>query len=414
MRKAAVLLVALSALLLVAAAQAAPPANDAFANAQVLPSSGSVAGTNVEATKEPGEPAHADNRGARSVWYRWTPSFSGPAVIGTCGATTFDTLLAVYVGSNVAALGHIASNDDSCGERSQVAFNAVAGTTYSIVIDGYDGAAGNFTLTFGPLVPPANDNFAAAQPLTGGRGSVDGTNLGATREAGEPRHASTTPYGSVWYRWTAGLTGAVGFDTCRGAAFDTVIGAYTGSLVSQLTSLAANDDSCQLGSRVRFPVRAGSSYMVAVDGESTIEQRRGAFTLSWLAAPRPRNDNFRAARRIGGARGFVVGTNAGATAERGERAHAGNQAGASMWYRWRAPRTMKVMFETCRSGFDTVLAVYRGSSMRRLKLVKANDDACRVQARVTLRVTRGVEYRVVVDGYKFSTGTLALRWLPAR
>ena len=414
MKKAVSLLTVLGALLLVAAAQAAPPANDAFANAQVLPASGSVTGTNLDATHEPGEPPHAGNPGARSVWYRWTPSFSGSAVVETCGATTFDTLLAVYVGSNVAALGQVASNDDSCGERSQVLFTAVAGTAYSIAVDGYDGAAGNFTLTFGPLVAPANDNFAAAQPLTGARGSADGTNLGATREAGEPNHGSTSPYGSVWYRWTASLTGAVGFDTCRGAAFDTVIGAYTGSAVSQLTSLGANDDSCQLSSRVRFPVRAGSSYMVAVDGESTIAQRRGAFTLSWLAAPRPRNDDFRAGRRIAGARGFVTGTNVGATAERGEQAHARNKAGASMWYRWRAPRTMKVTFETCRSGFDTVLAVYRGSSMRRLRLVKSNDDACRVQAKVTMRVTRGVEYRVVVDGYQFATGTFALRWLPAR
>jgi hypothetical protein len=414
MPKAAALLIALGALVLVPAAHAVPPPNDLFVNAQVLVGpSGTVTGTNLEATKEPGEPEHAENRGGRSVWYRWVAPFSGEAVIATCGATTFDTLVGIYVGSNVAALGPIAFNDDSCGERSQAVLNAVAGTTYNIVVDGYDGVAGTFTLSWGPLVAPLNDSFAGAQALTGARGSVDGTNLGATRDPGEPVHGSSAPYGSVWYRWTASLTGAVGFDTCRGAFFDTVIGAYSGTVLSRLTRLAANDDSCRVFSRVRFPVRAGSAYWIAVDGEGTLGQRRGGFTLSWLAAPRPRNDDFRAARRIRGAQGFLVASNTGATGERGERPHARNPASASMWYRWRAPRSMRIAFDTCRSGFDTVLAVYRGSNMRRLKLVKANDDACATQARVIIRVTRGVEYRIVLDGYRSSTGNAVIRWRPA-
>jgi hypothetical protein len=415
MRKAAVLLVALSSVILVPAAFAAPPPNDLFVNAQVLVGpSGSVTGTNLEATKEQGEPEHAENRGARSVWYRWVAPFSGDAVIATCGATTFDTLLGIYVGTHVAALGPISSNDDSCGERSQAVLTAVAGTTYNIAVDGYDGAAGTFTLSWGPLLPPPNDTFAAAQPLSGGRGTVDGTNLGATREIGEPLHGSTGPYGSVWYRWTSNLNGAVGFDTCRGAFFDTVIGAYSGTVLSRLTRLAVNDDSCRVFSRVRFPVRAGGSYYIAVDGEGILGQRRGGFTLSWLAAPRPRNDDFRAARRIRGAQGFLVASNTGATGERGERPHARNPASASMWYRWRAPRSMRITFDTCRSGFDTILAVYRGSSMRRLKVVKANDDACRTQARVVIRARRGVEYRIVLDGYRSSTGNAVIRWAPVR
>jgi hypothetical protein len=74
---------------------------------------------------------------------------------------------------------------------------------------------------------------------------------------------------------------------------------------------------------------------------------------------------------------------------------------------------MRIAFDTCRSGFDTVLAVYRGSRMGRLKLVKANDDACATQARVIIRVTRGVEYRIVLDGYRSSTGNAVIRWRPA-
>jgi hypothetical protein len=414
-RIAAVFLVVLGTLVVAAPALAAPPANDAFANAQALGPAGSLTATNVEATKEPGEPNHADNAGGRSVWFRWTPGFSGQARVATCGtSTTFDTLLAVYIGSNVAALGAVAASDDSCGDRSEAVFTVVAGTTYNVAVDGFNGASGAFTLSWGPVLPPPNDSFAAAQALSGLRGSLDGTILGATREPGEPRHGSSSPYGSVWYAWTAGLTGAVGFDTCRGAAFDSVLAAYTGAVVSSLTALSANDDSCRVFSRVRFPVRAGSTYVVAVDGEAALGEARGAFTLSWQAAATPRNDRFAAAQRIRGIRGTARGTNVGATSERGERTHLRNPPGASMWYRWRAPRTMRVVFDTCRSGFDTVLAVYRGSSVARAKLVRANDDACGTRSRVTVRVTGGVEYRVVVDGFRLSTGSFALRWARAR
>src|SRR5690349_10984004 len=60
--------------------------------------------------------------------------------------------------------------------------------------------------------PPANDNFANAQIISGCSGSVNGTNVGATKESGEPNHLSTTndPNGggtrSIWYQWQAPST----------------------------------------------------------------------------------------------------------------------------------------------------------------------------------------------------------------
>ena len=408
---AAALAVLLGCAFFASSAHAAPPANDAFAAAQVLVGeSGSVTGTNVEATKEPGEPPHAGNAGGRSVWYRWVATFSGQAVVETCIGTTFDTLLAAYVGSNVAALGVVVSSDDDCGDRSQFVFNAVAGTTYSFAVDGFDGAAGIFTLKWGRLLPPANDDFVGAQQLSGARGSADGTILGATREPGEPLHGARRPYGSVWYSWTAGFTGGVGFDTCVGANFDSVLGVYTGGVVTRLTRIATNDDACRLFSRVRIAARRGATYRIAVDAEGALGERRGAFRLSWLGGASPANDNFSRSRRIRGGRGSLTASSVGATAERGERAHARSPAAGSMWYRWRAARSMRVIFETCGSRFDTVLAVYRGRSLRRIRAVKANDDTCGIGARVVVRVVAGSEYRVAVDGYRGAAGTFRLRW----
>ncbi len=411
-RKAGIASTLLALAWFVSAASAVAPANDSFPSAlPIAGASGSVSGTNADATKEQFEPKHAGKDGGRSVWYRWIAPFSGDAVFHTCNAATFDTLLGVYTGPHLLNISQVVSNDDDCGERSHVVFPASAGTTYHIAVDGDAGAVGTFTLAWSRVLPPANDGFAAAQPLSGAVGAVNGSNLGATREPGEPTHGSDDPSASVWYRWTAAFTGGVTFDACSATAFDSVLAVYTGTSLSRLKRIAANDNGCLIYSRLRFAARRGTTYFVAVD---TAAQDSGWFTLSWSGAPRPPNDNFESARRIRGAAGTVTAENSGATAQAGERRRARSQASASMWYRWRAPRTMRVVFETCGSAFDTVLALYRGPSLRRARVVKANNNACaRTRSRVVARVAGGVEYQVVVDGFRGATGAFRLRWRPA-
>jgi hypothetical protein len=140
-------------LLAVPAAGAQPPNND-FANAQELSGlPASATGSNVEATREPGEPSHGGIATGASVWFRWTAPSSANVTIDVCDAT-FDSALAVYTGSAVNSLTSVARNDDACGsggDRSRVRFNAVAGTTYSIAVDGFD--EGSFTIVI-QLTPP--------------------------------------------------------------------------------------------------------------------------------------------------------------------------------------------------------------------------------------------------------------------
>ena len=57
-------------------ANAAPPANDHFTNAISLTGIISVSATNVGATAELGEPAHADVPAARSIWWKWSPTLA--------------------------------------------------------------------------------------------------------------------------------------------------------------------------------------------------------------------------------------------------------------------------------------------------------------------------------------------------
>jgi hypothetical protein len=398
----------------VSSAAAAAPGNDAFAAASPIAGmSGSISGSNVEASKEPGEPAHGHDRGGRSVWYRWTAPVSAQFVFDTC-ESGFDTLLAVYSGETVQALTEVASSDDACGTQSMVIVKTTAGTTYRIAVDGYDDdgdvAAGTFVLRWRTLSPPPNDDFGSAQEIVGTSGSAVGDNLLAGTEAGEPRHG-TAINASIWYRWAAPFTGTAAFDTC-GSSFDTVLAVYTGSAVGALRPFIGNDNACGTRSRVRFVAQAGTVYRIAVDGKG--EQARGAVVLSWTLTAHPENDVFAKPRQLRGPRGSVAGSNEGALAEPNEPDHADSDPTASLWYRWRAPRTMGVSFDTCGARFDSVLAVYRGRTLRTLGEVDSDDDGCSEGAgsRVDFLARKGVEYRIVVDALGQGLGTFVLRWRP--
>jgi hypothetical protein len=118
---------------------------------------------------------------------------------------------------------------------------------------------------------PVNDNFANATILTTTTNiSVLATNILATKEPGEPKHAGVTGGHSLWWQWTAPSNGAVVINTDN-STFNTVLAVYTGTSVSNLTLIAANDDEStaqgQLTSQVRFLVMAGTQYKIAVDGK---------------------------------------------------------------------------------------------------------------------------------------------------
>jgi subtilisin family serine protease len=101
-----------------------------------------------------------------------------------------------------------------------------------------------------------------------GHGTMVGSNVGATKESGEPNRAGNAGGKSIWFTWTAPASATVSIDTI-GSAFDTVLGVYTGTSVSALTVKASDDDSGgNLTSKVSLAVVAGTTYRVAVDGYS--------------------------------------------------------------------------------------------------------------------------------------------------
>jgi hypothetical protein len=207
------------------------------------------------------------------VWFNWTATSSGLVNVNTYGSS-FDTLLGVYTGTSVSSLTLVASNDDAGGTlQSAVSFSAVSGTTYHLAVDGYNAgrgagpAPGSVKLTLATVAAPANDNFASAQVLTGTSVVVTGSNVGASKQAGEPTLAGNAGGASVWYAWQAASSGSVTISTI-GSSFDTMLGVYTGTSVSSLTLVASNDDisAYNVQSSVTFHATAGTTYRIVVDG----------------------------------------------------------------------------------------------------------------------------------------------------
>lgn len=271
--------------------------------------------------------------------------------------------------------------------------------------------------TASALGAPANDNFANARVISGSllREGAPGSTKGATKEPGEPEHAGFPGGASVWFAWTPLKNEEVAITTCGG--FDTLIGVYTGTEVSSLTTVASNDEAgtgpgCGApNSEVRVTVSAGTKYMIAVDGK---EAATGT-VLMRIYQP-PSNDNFASASAIPTGEKSTP-SNWLATKEAGEPEHAGNPGGASVWFKWTAPESGPVELDTCggASGPDTLLAVYTGTEVASLTPVASNDNGageCAPASELSFEAVALTTYRITVDGAGGDEGWFNLHLTP--
>ena len=133
-----------------------------------------------------------------------------------------------------------------------------------------------------------------------------------------------------------------------------------------------------------------------------------------LRASKPPNDNFANRTVLVGPTNTVTASNGGATVEPGEPQHAGELGGRSVWWSWTAPTTGTYAASTSGSGFDTLLAVYIGSSLTNLKEVASNDDFNGEPiSEVFFRAITGETYQLAVDGFQGTNGTIILNLNPS-
>ena len=337
-----------------------------------------------------------------NIWYCYTAPCTGNVTVRLSGAN-YDTMLAVYNGCQCFPDDLIECNDDfGSGYESQITFAATAGSRYLIEVGGYGLEKGQGRLTVHcegqtpppppPSTPPNND-CANAQPVG------DVTNLAFdTRNATFDGRGLCMRSPNIWYCYTASCTGNVTV-SLLGSGYDTMLAVYNGCDCQPTSSalIECNDDSgSQLQSRITFAATAGSRYLIEIGGYGS-ETGRGVLTITCAGqSGSPSNDRCANARTVGDVTNLAFDTRNATFDGPGYCMN-----GPNLWYRYAATCTGQAVVSLCGSGFDTVLAVYKGWECypRASDMIGCNDDACGQQSELTFDVVAGNHYLIEVGGF---------------
>ncbi len=253
-----------------AAARAAAPSNDNFADATVIDPAAlpyADAADPPSATVEAGEPGPCGLYGG-SVWYAITPSSDMVLGVSISGPGTVQ----VYRGSVFSNL-----QGQGCGQSVNV--HADGGGSYYIQVNGYWPA----TLNVERIVPPVGDDLANAQTIAPAslpfRDTQSGA--GASAEANEP--GACAPFGplaSWWYSFTPTVSRSYTIGVNGGPAVS--VAAFRGSTLSSLTLLGCGS---YYGARSTFAATAGTTYSVQVN--DPYHGQYGPASMSLEVAPDP-------------------------------------------------------------------------------------------------------------------------------
>lgn len=140
----------------------------------------------------------------------------------------------------------------------------------------------------------SNDECSGALPLIPDGSYTRGSTVGATLDyVGICDDVDTTSPG-VWYK-IDGTGETLIFATCQQTSFDTKISVFSGAGCGGLVCLAANDDACDVQSRVSIDSEVGKTYYVLVHG---FLKEVGEFSLSVSTSDNLYNDFCSDARSV--------------------------------------------------------------------------------------------------------------------
>ncbi len=318
-------------------------------------------------------------------------SIGGSLNSGSCiinGPTDLYSFSGIVGQQIVVSLGSVGANGiqtaslelANVGGKFVVASNS--GTTDARIPAG----SGFFTL-------PTTDTYYIRASSAGGFGdyllSLTQQPVAACSYTVSPGATNVSPSGGTFF-----------FDVLTGVGCPTVT-AMTGANSGHI-HIVSNS-----GGRVTFSVDAHTG---ASDRTGTIIAGGQTHTITQVGITPPGNDFFAQAQVLPGMSGTVSGHNNNATSEAGEPTHAGNPASRSVWYRWTAPDDGLYSFTTSGSDFDTVMAIYTGTSVGGLTRIAENDDTTNFDptSKINFRATSGVQYSIAVDGKSGVSGSILL------
>ena len=384
-------------------------AGDNFADRVSLAGeSGQVKVSNVGATRETGEPLHANKRSNHSVWFSYVAGAQGLVEISTVGAN-FDTLLAVYTGTTLGNIVEITNDEDRGGFlTSSLQFKAEADQEYIILVDGFNQHEGTAILTW----------------------SLDRTRVvDVPRFSVQPAERVARPGSQVVFNAT--LQGP----RPPGIALQWF---FNGEAIENETSPQLRVDSIDSSQVGRYWVEATIGNVTAISDHAvlTLAARRA---INALVIPEVKIENkfadiffsFAGANAQGlqqqrrrpirlaaslatGYSGAQIFNTFGAVKELGEPDHCDVPGGASQWFAYQPPADGVVGITTDGSDFDTVIAVYTTASSDFSSLTEVacdNDSGVDgFDSTVTFDATANTIYYVAVDGVEAATGVVELAY----
>jgi hypothetical protein len=241
------------------------PCNDDCANAAPLTASGDYPGSTALATSDHSGGCNAGV--SPDVWFTFTLASSELVYLDTRDGLTWDSTIALYSG---ACPGEFVdcSDDTTCppsSNRYSTIVRLLPAGTYRVVVDGYNGASGAFTLTYQHIPVPGG----ATQVL--GNGDYDAHTTGEGNDHTGSCGGGAAPDIDYWVFRCTPRTG-VDVHTCHGTG-ETDIDTVLYWLGPDGVELACNDDDPGCGTVGRSGIAdttlpTGISVLV-VDGYDT-------------------------------------------------------------------------------------------------------------------------------------------------
>jgi hypothetical protein len=201
-----------------------------------------------------------------------------------------------------------------------------------------------------------------------------------------------------------------------GSDFDTVLSVWTGSELGFLAQVGCNDnDGAAQTSRLIVPVTDETVYSIMVAGNNN-----ASGVLQFSAARVVPNDDFANRFDISGSLPYddaQVQNNYAATTESGEPTPTGcgvTSVGRSAWFTFTPSSTGKFWLDTAQSNFDTVMAVYTGSTLDNLTQVACdNDGGFNHTSFLELTLNSGTTYQIMVGSKGSAYGNLKFHVAPS-
>jgi hypothetical protein len=358
---------------------------------------------------------------APDVWFRYTASFTGTAVVSTCGLTTGDSTITVLEecgGPEILCL------DDFCGLQTEVTFGVTTGEDYLIRLAGFAGNihAGQFSIAMlAPcvLAPPDKgtpENEPCGTDTNGGCNSIPP--IFGTISCGEvvsgTAWASAGTRDTDWYELT--LDGPHSVTISGQAQFPlqlfiidnncppTILGAASAARCDVATLTVLVGGTCRIfAGNTGFDGNAcgnDNDYWVSVDDCTPVEG--------------PSNDACADAIDITGNGPHSFDNTLATTDGAGDPlclAFGTDQINNDLWYHWTSTCSdgQEVSVTTCGlTGVDTRIAVYQGTDCVG-PIVACNDDdpsgACGLQTTATwIAGPPGTVYTIRVGNFPGAAG----------